>query len=68
MDHREQKDLGQIFSSFLKLYSTHKSLKFRESRLRLSRGQFRQDNIVQHYSDWVCTAVMSNDVMNDLRG
>ena len=20
------------------------------------------------YSDWVCTAVMSNDVMNDLRG
>ena len=23
---------------------------------------------VQHYSDWVCTAVMSNDVMKDLRG
>ena len=21
-----------------------------------------------HYSDWVCTAVMSNDVMKDLRG
>ena len=24
--------------------------------------------IIQHYSDWVCTAVMSNDVMKDLRG
>ena len=23
---------------------------------------------VLHYSDWVCTAVVSNDVMNDLRG
>ena len=23
---------------------------------------------VIHYSDWVCTAVMSNDVMKDLRG
>ena len=23
---------------------------------------------IQHYSDWVCTAVMSNDVMKDLRG
>ena len=22
--------------------------------------------VIQHYSDWVCTAVMSNDVMNDL--
>ena len=21
-----------------------------------------------YYSDWVCTAVMSNDVMKDLRG
>ena len=21
--------------------------------------------VIQHYSDWVCTAVMSNDVMND---
>ena len=37
-----------IFSA-LKLYSTHKSLKFRESRLRLSRGQFRQDNIVLEF-------------------
>ena len=25
-------------------------------------------NKEQHYSDWVCTAVMSNDVMKDLRG
>ena len=24
--------------------------------------------VIQHYSDWVCTAVMSNDVMKDLRG
>ena len=24
--------------------------------------------VVKHYSDWVCTAVMSNDVMKDLRG
>ena len=24
--------------------------------------------IIVHYSDWVCTAVMSNDVMKDLRG
>ena len=24
--------------------------------------------VVVHYSDWVCTAVMSNDVMKDLRG
>ena len=23
---------------------------------------------VLHYSDWVCTAVVSNDVMKDLRG
>ena len=23
--------------------------------------------VIQHYSDWVCTAVMSNDVMKDLR-
>ena len=22
---------------------------------------------LKHYSDWVCTAVMSNDVMKDLR-
>ena len=26
------------------------------------------DTLHQHYSDWVCTAVMSNDVMKDLRG
>ena len=26
-----------------------------------------QQNIC-YYSDWVCTAVMSNDVMKDLRG
>ena len=40
-------------------------------------GQQSQKNVVnnqvvnrqwQHYSDWVCTAVMSNDVMKDLRG
>ena len=24
--------------------------------------------LLLHYSDWVCTAVMSNDVMKDLRG
>ena len=24
--------------------------------------------VIQHYSDWVCTAVISNDVMKDLRG
>ena len=24
--------------------------------------------VIQHYSDWVCTTVMSNDVMKDLRG
>ena len=24
--------------------------------------------LILHYSDWVCTAVMSNDVMKDLRG
>ena len=30
---------------------------------------FSLDNIIfHHYSDWVCTAVMSNDVMKDLRG
>ena len=23
---------------------------------------------ILHYSDWVCTAVISNDVMKDLRG
>ena len=23
---------------------------------------------LKYYSDWVCTAVMSNDVMKDLRG
>ena len=23
--------------------------------------------VIQHYSDWVCTAVMSNDVMKDLK-
>ena len=23
--------------------------------------------VIQHYSDWVCTAVMSNDVVKDLR-
>ena len=23
--------------------------------------------VIQHYSDWVCTAVMSNDVMKDLQ-
>ena len=23
---------------------------------------------IYHYSDWVCTAVMSNDVMKNLRG
>ena len=26
------------------------------------------NNRVVIYSDWVCTAVMSNDVMKDLRG
>ena len=25
-------------------------------------------DVRQHFSDWVCTAVMSNDVMKDLRG
>ena len=24
--------------------------------------------LLLHYSDWVCTAVISNDVMKDLRG
>ena len=34
-------------------------------------GQSADKNSTQeilHYSDWVCTAVMSNDVMKDLRG
>ena len=26
------------------------------------------DKFIPHYSDWVCTAVMSNDVMKDLHG
>ena len=28
----------------------------------------KTDQYFQQYSDWVCTAVMSNDVMKDLRG
>ena len=31
-------------------------------------GPANSSAIVYHYSDWVCTAVMSNDVMKDLRG
>ena len=38
-------------------------------RKKQSQHQFQfQDLLNQHYSDWVCTAVMSNDVMKDLRG
>ena len=28
----------------------------------------KQTNTFTVYSDWVCTAVLSNDVMKDLRG
>ena len=31
-------------------------------------GSIMPLRVIQHYSDWVCTAVMSNDVMKDLRG
>ena len=34
----------------------------------LLRTHDRFDCKKQTYSDWVCTAVMSNDVMKDLRG
>ena len=30
-------------------------------------GSIMPLRVIQHYSDWVCTAVMSNDVMKDLR-
>ena len=30
--------------------------------------RFFVNSLQLHYSDWVCTAVMSNDVMKDLRG
>ena len=43
---REQKDLVLNIFFTLKLHSGHTSLKFRESRQRLSAGQFRLDNIV----------------------
>ena len=34
-----------------------------------AKGQMVQNPTYwRDYSDWVCTAVMSNDVMNDLRG
>ena len=29
---------------------------------------FKMGYLFRLYSDWVCTAVMSNDVMKDLRG
>ena len=28
----------------------------------------RKSVLLLHYSDWACTAVMSNDVVKDLRG
>ena len=31
-------------------------------------GSIMPLRVIQHYSDWVCTAVMSNDVVKDLRG
>ena len=31
-------------------------------------GSIMPLRVVQHYSEWACTAVMSNDVMKDLRG
>ena len=31
-------------------------------------GSIMPLRVIQHYSDWFCTAVMSNDVMKDLRG
>ena len=31
-------------------------------------GSIMPLRVIQHYSDWVCTAVLSNDVMKDLRG
>ena len=31
-------------------------------------GSIMPLRVIQHYSDWVCTAVMSNDVIKDLRG
>ena len=34
----------------------------------LLRQTGKKVSTVLSYSDWVCTAVMSNDVMNDLRG
>ena len=30
--------------------------------------RFMRSSNNKRYSDWVCTAVMSNDVMKDLRG
>ena len=31
-------------------------------------GSIMPLRVIRHYSDWVCTAVISNDVMKDLRG
>ena len=31
-------------------------------------AEYSEYNSFVNYSDWVCTAVMSNDVMKDLRG
>ena len=31
-------------------------------------GSIMPLRVIQHYIDWVCTAVMSNDVMKDLHG
>ena len=37
-------------------------------RAKVTKNTFSKVNINISYSDWVCTAVMSNDVMKDLRG
>ena len=39
-----------------------------EQPLKNTKSPIATPQKVLHYSDWVCTAVMSNDVMKDLRG
>ena len=46
-------DIGRVFVQLIRTNSKYSPL-------------FNKDG--EHYSDWVCTAVMSNDVMKDLRG
>ena len=58
----------RIYRHFTLVHISTKTTVRPSSNVNRSYSVTNPDNNIYHYSDWVCTAVMSNDVVKDLRG